>query len=65
MARFAIIEGAAVTNVVVWDGESPCEDLNGAIALDEGSAVGPGYAYANGEFHAPEPLELPDILATF
>lgn len=61
MARWAIVRGETVENVILWDGESAYQAPAGAELVALGDAVAaPGYSYMNGEFVAPaEPAEEP------
>lgn len=62
MSRYAIIENGAVTNVVIWDGEAECAAIPAdAVKLDDGSPVGPGYAYDGSTFTPPVHVPLPSI----
>lgn len=62
MPRYAIVDGGAVDNVVLWDGESPCLAIpESAIQLPDDSPVGPGWMYANGQFTAPPQPEPPAL----
>jgi len=66
MGTYAVVEDGAVTNVVLWDGDAeewqpPANAL--AVLLDDGSSVGIGWTYANGEFAPPvavQPVLTPD-----
>lgn len=53
MARYAVIRDGVVVNVVIWDGESPCEPLADAVELPADSPVGVGYTVIGGEYVAP------------
>lgn len=56
MARWAIVRGEAVENVILWDGESVYEAPAGTELVALGDAVAaPGHSYINGEFVAPPP----------
>jgi len=51
MSRWAVVDGGQVLNVVLWDGMSAWEPAAGtAVALPEGSPVGPGWSYDGDEF---------------
>ncbi|VVE87554.1 hypothetical protein PBR20603_01490 [Pandoraea bronchicola] len=58
MTRYAIVESGNVVNVVIWDGESECKPLEGAIELPVDSPVSVGYTYRAGEYFPP-PIEVP------
>ena len=56
MNTYAIIEGATVVNVVLWDGDVEAwgpEDHQMAVPVPTDTVVGPGYTYAAGDFTAP------------
>lgn len=61
--RYAIIVAGVVENVVLWDGESMCDEIpEDAIQLPANSPVGPGYAYEGGNFVAPpDPPPFPNL----
>lgn len=57
-STYAVVQGGAVVNVILWDGESeiglPTDTL---VAIPEGELVGVGYTYADGSFSAPTAAE--------
>ena len=58
---WAVIEGNAVINTVLWDGESKWSPPEGAmlVSLSDHPHVGIGWEYVNGEFvdNRPQPDE--------
>lgn len=59
MSKYAVIENGVVVNVVLWDGETECPILEGAVQLEPDSNVCSGYHYADGTFAAPDPVVDP------
>lgn len=53
MARYALVEEGVVVNVVIWDGETDCAPLEGALLLAPDSPVGVGYLFDGNEYSAP------------
>ena len=53
--RVALIKDGLVTNVILAGNSYQPDAGVGAIALPDNSPVGIGWAYANGEFTAPQP----------
>lgn len=62
--KYALVKNDAVTNVVVWDGETPVDFGDGfnPVALDDDQIVDIGYRYENGGFSKP-PMSDEDIAA--
>ncbi|MCW3588790.1 DUF4376 domain-containing protein [Burkholderia cenocepacia] len=53
-STYAVVEGGAVVNVILWDGESDVGLTTDAlIAIPRGELVGVGFGYADGLFSAP------------
>jgi hypothetical protein len=51
--RYAHIEDETVTNVSLWDGETPWDPGCEIVELPEGSRVGPGWTRVDGEWVEP------------
>jgi len=73
MAKYALVKGGSVENVIVWDGipYTPATESQPAhgwsppdgyvtVNLDDSSPVGPGWAYDGSTFSAP-PVETPAL----
>jgi hypothetical protein len=58
--RYAHIEDETVTNVSLWDGETPWNPGCEIVELPDDSTVGPGWTREDGEWVAPPPSELDD-----
>jgi hypothetical protein len=58
--RYAHMDGDTVTNVSLWDCETPWEAGCEIVELPEGSGVGPGWTRNKGEWIAPPPAEPPN-----
>jgi len=55
--RYAHIEDDLVTNVSLWDGETPWNPECEIIELPDDSPVGPGWTRDGEEFMPPPPTE--------
>jgi hypothetical protein len=55
MKRWAHMDGVDVTNVSLWDGETPWEPGCEIVELSDDSPVGPGWTREDGEWVAPPP----------
>ena len=55
MANYAIVENNKVINTCAWDGVAPWSPPEGAeaVIIPNGTVVGVGYGYINGQFIAP------------
>jgi hypothetical protein len=59
-STYAVVEGGAVVNVILWDGESDVGLTTDAlIAIPRGELVGVGFGYADGLFSAPSAVFAP------
>ena len=59
--RYAHMNGDEVTNVSLWDGETPWEPGCEVVEMPEGSPVGPGWTRDGDEWIAPpQPEEETD-----
>ena len=57
--KYAIIINSVVENIITWDGATSYVPPNGAELIDVTSqSVGPGFAYVDGVFIAPDPEPL-------
>jgi hypothetical protein len=48
--HYAIVQDGVVTNVVVWDGETPYNPDGELVEIPEGSTAGIDWDYIDGEF---------------
>ena len=55
--RYAHIEDNIVTNVSLWNGETPWDPGCEILELEDNSPIGPGYTRENGQFIPPPPTE--------
>jgi hypothetical protein len=54
-ARYAVITGGTVANIIEWDGVSPYSPPSGSTVVAAPDTAGLGWSYANGTFSAPAP----------
>lgn len=64
MSTYAVITDDVVSNVIIWDGETPLE-IGVLVDLTDHPGVGIGWSYTGGQFaEPPTPPDLDDTAGT-